>query len=135
MKKLFILSIFFILLMVFATTVNAADESEISPMFVALKTHINNLEIEGSVATCTGFATCSDGYSVRISLYLERYTNNSWTTVSSWNGSKDIYSNVNKTATVTSGNLYRVRSVATVYDENNKIVESPVIYSKAVVSN
>ncbi len=132
MKKLFILSIFFLLLMVFTTTVNATAESELSPMFIALKTHANSLDIEGSVATCTGFATCSDSYSVRISLYLEIYSNNRWTAVNSWNGSKDIYSNVNKTATVTTGNLYRVRSVATVYDENNKIVESPVVYSKVV---
>lgn len=135
MKKLFILSIFLILLMVFTTTVNASATPELSPMFIALKTHTNGLDIEGSLATCTGVATCYDGYTVRMSLYLEGYINNRWTTVSSWNGSKDIYSIVNKTSTVTSGNIYRVRSVATVYDENNKIVEAPVIYSKVAVSN
>ncbi len=87
-------------------------------MFIALKTHINNLDIEDSIVICTGSARCSNGYTVRISLYLESYSNKQWITVDNWNGSKDIYSSVNKTATVPSGNIYRVRRVATVYDEN-----------------
>ena len=133
-EKLFALSIFFILLMVFPITVNAVDESDYSPMFIALISHINNLNIEGSAAACTGSASCSNGYSVKISLYLERYVNNRWTTVSSWNGDKDIYSYVNETITVSSDYNYRVKSVATVYDENNKIVEAPVLYSNVVIN-
>ncbi len=134
MKKLFVLSIFFILLMVFTITVNASDEFEISPMFIALKTHINYLDIEDDTATCTGSARCLNSHSVQLTLYLERYTGNGWTTVRKWDGDKDMYSYVNKTVNVSSDTKYRVKSIATVYDGNDKIVESPVLYSD-VISN
>lgn len=134
MKKLLVLSIFFILLMIFTATVNATNEFEFGPMFIALKSHMNNLDIEDSVATCTGSARCSDDYSVRITLYLERYVNNKWTPTNIWDGDKGIYSSVNKTAIVSSDYRYRLKSVAVVYDENNKVVESPVLYSD-IVSN
>ena len=132
MKKLSILSIFFILLMVFTITVNTVDGFELNPMFIALKSHTNNLDIGGSIATCIGSARCSDGYTVRITVYLQRYINNSWTTINNWSGDKDIYSFVNETSTVSSGYKYRVKSVATVYDNNNNVIEAPVLYSDVV---
>lgn len=134
MKKLFMLSIFFILLMVFTVTVSASEEFEISPMFIALKNHANNLSIEDDIATCTGSAMCLNSHSVQLTLYLERYTGYGWTTVHKWDGDKDMYSYVNKSVSVSADNRYRVKSIATVYDENNKIVESPVLYSD-VISN
>lgn len=134
MKKLIVLSIFFILLMVFTITANASDEFEISPMFIALKIHTNYLDIEDDIATCTGSARCLNSHSLQLTLYLERYTGNGWTTVRRWDGDKDVYSYVNETITVSSDYNYRVKSIATVYDENNKIVEAPVLYSN-VVSN
>jgi len=134
MKKLFVLSIFFILLMVFTITVNASDEFEISPMFIALKTHTNNLDIEDNIATCIGSAMCLNSHSVQLTLYLERYTGNGWTTVRRWDGDKDMYSYVNETITVSSGYNYRVKSIATVYDKNNKVVEAPFLYSNLVIN-
>ena len=134
MKKLFALSIFFILLMVLTINVNASDEFEISPMFIALKTHKNYLDIRDDIAACTGSAMCLNSHSVQLTLYLERDTGNGWTTVRRWDGDKDIYSHVNETITVSSDSNYRVKSIATVYNENNKIGEAPVLYSD-VVSN
>jgi hypothetical protein len=120
--------------MVFTITVNASDEFEISPMFIALKTHTNNLDIEDNIATCIGSAMCLNSHSVQLTLYLERYTGNGWTTVRRWDGDKDMYSYVNETITVSSGYNYRVKSIATVYDKNNKVVEAPFLYSNLVIN-
>lgn len=125
MKKLSILSIFFILLMVFTITVNSVEGYEFSPTFIALERHKCDLNINNGIASSTGDAMCSDGYTVRITIYLQRYINNSWATINSWNGDKDIYSFVNEISAVSYGYKYRVKSVATVYDNN--VIEAPVL--------
>ncbi|MGD9569269.1 MAG: hypothetical protein AB7V48_13340 [Sedimentibacter sp.] len=132
MKKLFILSLFFITVVVFTASINPVEGYEFSPTFIALETHKCSLKINDNVATANGSAICSDGYSVRITVYLQRYFNSSWTTIDSWSGDKDIYSFVNETSAVSSGYKYRVKSVATVYDNNNNVIEAPVLYSDVV---
>ena len=132
MRKLSVLSIFFIIFLLFTITLNSVEGHEISPNFIALKSHINNLKIENNTATCTGSATCLNNYTVKITVYLERYVNNNWISVNNWSGDKDIYSYVNKTSSVSSGYKYRVKSIATVYDKNNNVVENPVLYSDVV---
>lgn len=132
MKKLFILSIFFIAAIVFTISVNSAEGSEFGPAFIALEKHKCDLSIENGIATVTGSANCSYGYKVRITVYLQRYINDNWNTTDSWIGDKGIYSYVNETAAVSSGYEYRVKSVAVVYDSDNNIIEAPVLYSEVV---
>ncbi|WP_313165090.1 hypothetical protein [Sedimentibacter sp.] len=132
MKKLSILSIFFLLLTLFTVTLNSVEGYEFSPQFIALERHKCNLSIDGDNAIAVGDAVCSDGYTVKITLYLQRYSNNNWTSINNWSGDKDIYSYVNATSTVSYGYKYRVKSIATVYDENNNVVEIPVLYSDVV---
>lgn len=132
MKKLSILSIFFIMVIVFTASLNLVEGYEFSPTFIALESHKCDLSIENGSAKANGSAMCSDGYTVRITVYLQRYTNNSWITIDNWTGDKDIYSFVNETSTVSSGYKYRTKSIATVYDNNNNVIEAPVLYSDVV---
>ncbi|WP_313345893.1 hypothetical protein [Sedimentibacter sp.] len=107
MKKLSILSIFFIILMLFTVTLNSVEGYEISPAFIAFERHKCDLSINNGIAKANGSAMCSDGYTVKITLYLQRYVNNNWTSINNWSGDKDIYSYVNETSTVSSGYKYR----------------------------
>lgn len=116
----------------FTIPLNSVEGYELSPTFIALESHKCDLKINNNVATSNSSAMCSDGYTVRITVYLQRYINNSWTTIDNWNGYKDIYSFVNETSAVSSGYKYRVKSVATVYDKNNNVIEAPVLYSDVV---
>lgn len=132
MRKLSILSIFFIILMVFSISLNSVEGYEITPTFIALERHKCDLSIENGIATANGSAMCSDGYTVKITLYLQRYINNSWTSVNNWSGDKDLYSYVNESSTVSFNYKYRVKSIATVYDKDNNVIETPVLYSNVV---
>ncbi len=91
MKKLSILSIFFIAVIVFTASLNLVEGYEFSPTFIALERHKCDLSIEN------GSAMCYDGYTVRVTVYLQRYINSSWSTINNWTGDKDIYSFVNET--------------------------------------
>ena len=132
MKKLSILSIFFVFLMLLTVTINSVEGHEISPQFIALERHKCDLSIENNIAKSIGSAMCYDGYKVKITLYLQKYINNSWTSINNWSGDKDTYSYVNETYTVSSGYKYRVKSIATVYDKTNNVIEAPVLYSDVI---
>lgn len=139
MKKTSVLLIFCLTFVFLFAPLNSVSgetviQHEVTPMFIGLVTQISDLSIEDNVATARAMASCSSNYSVRVTAYLQRYVNGGWSTVNSWTGSKGYISSVNKEATVSSGYVYRVRSVATVYDSDDKIVETVGLISQ-IVSN
>jgi hypothetical protein len=132
MKKISVLFVFLTLLLTFTVITNSVEGIELNPAYIALESHQCNFNIDKGIAALAGDAKCSNCYKVKLTLYLQRYANNSWVNIDSWSGNKDIYSYVNETSTVSSGYTYRVKSVAIVYDKNNKIIEESTLYSKTI---
>lgn len=94
------------------------DNLVIEPMAENYGTATAELMINSGTAYCS---TIVDGISgkttkIMIRMYLQEYSGNSWKTIDNWTTTKSVTSlNFEKTATVASGERYRVKADITVY--------------------
>lgn len=109
-------------------------ETTIAPMSLYISRTTTTLSISSSgqatvVGSITGYSGITD--KVYIFLYLEKYTNGSWTTETSWFQSFNSYhGTLQGTTYVAAGYLYRVRASYYAYSGSNS--ENLVGYSNTV---
>ena len=109
----------------------AADEDDLqinlmTPMLVYITTATSSFEISGGVAYMSTLMTASGVDELRLTSYLQKYVNGSWSTVTSW--SKTVSGNsgsLSSSYSVTSG-TYRVRSYFYAYIDD-VVVDSTLI--------
>lgn len=121
---------------VFAMQDSVTDSAEPVPTpdwaYIYQTTTLLSISTSG-VAEATGILTGYPGTTteVWIFLYLERYTNGTWTTVTSWYQGFDSYrGTLIRTTSVTSGYWYRVR--ASYYAYSGDVYEHVTQYSSSV---
>lgn len=103
--------------------------------FQALSIVTASLRINASTATCKGVARASrNGYSIRITMRLQKKTGSTWTNVASWTGSGagTIGAALNKTKSGLSAGTYRTSLYAAVFNNSGSYVESTTVYSKYI---
>lgn len=78
-------------------------------------------------ATCTGVGYAKDTYAtVDLTVELQQYKDQSWTTLQIWTGSDVNMAVVSGDYYVYKGYKYRTKTSMIVYDENGKYLESAV---------
>ena len=126
------------LMLCIATPALAADIEQIANpqiatvKFVQLNSAYTNIRISGGAATCSGYAKAkSNSYTVKATLRLQKQSGTSWTTISSWSGSGKGITGVtfSKTKSGLSTGQYRTSLYVSVYNSNNKFIESTTVNS------
>lgn len=95
----------------------------IEPRNTNIKYSTISLSLSDGVAKCSASVTgySSNTYSVSIYMYLQKYSNGTWSNIASWSDSADDYTlSIYKTKTVSSG---RYRLKASYYAQNENIVK------------
>ncbi len=132
-KRIFTLIVCIILLLscLMPMQALAADEDDlqinlVTPMLVYITTATSSFDISGGVAYMGSSMTASGVDKLRLTNYLQKYINGSWSTVTSW--SKTVSGNsvsLSSSYSVTSG-TYRVRSYFYAYIDD-VVVDSTLI--------
>lgn len=95
------------------------DDPEDSPMASNYNTASASLSISDSgTASASGNVSGKAGRTTKISihLYLQKYSNDKWTSVADWSGSKEATSyRLKKTKSVSKGYRYRTKAVCRAY--------------------
>lgn len=104
----------------------------VKPMFTNINVFINSFHIfEDGRACVSSYLEIRDADMAAISVYLERYSNGTWSEVHSWsNSSYTFYTTVDGAYYVPSGYSYRMRSHGFAY-KNGSIVEMTSYYSSS----
>lgn len=110
------------------------DDPEDSPMASNYNTASASLSISDSgTASASGNVSGKAGRTTKISihLYLQKYSNDKWTSVADWSGSKEATSyRLKKTKSVSKGYRYRTKAVCRAYAGSDS--EKVTRYSSAV---
>ena len=110
------------------------DDPEDSPMASNYNTASASLSISDSgTASASGNVSGKAGRTTKISihLYLQKYSNDKWTSVADWSGSKEATSyRLKKTKSVSKGYRYRTKAVCRAYAGSNS--EKVTRYSSTV---
>ena len=112
--------------------VTAIDKGQDAIDYVDLLRISTNLSINGTTATCMGRAmTATSSNTVRLKMYLQCKSGNTWYTVANWavSGLGGNYVTLLKAKTGLSFGFYRIYLYVAVYDANGALVESTSIYS------
>lgn len=127
-RKIVSVIIMLCMLLSLSCPVYAYEESDIFPLTVEPRnTNVKYSTLSLSISSGTAYCNASvTGYStntshVSIYMYLQKYTNGSWTTYNSWNTyANNYYVNLNKQSSVSRG-TYRLK--VSYYAENENIVK------------
>ena len=109
---------------------NNQQGSIISPCMLYIYEAKSNLTISGTKATISASAIGYESYATKAKIVAELQVKNgnSWTTVETWTVTNNSdTAKVSETYTVTSGNTYRVKATATVWEGN--LSETQTVYS------
>lgn len=121
-----------LILPVSAEEVTTMDKGQNAVDYVDLLRISTNLSITGTTATCMGRAmTATSSNTVRLKMYLQRKSGNTWYTVANWSASGvgGNYVTLLKAKTGLPFGFYRICLSATVYDTNGMLIDSAIIYS------
>ena len=111
-----------LILSMFVASLAAAQAAAIEPRYTGIYDLSASLSIsEQGQASCYGQATVKSGYTADITVELKR----DGTTIKTWTNSGSGIVSAGGTYYVTSGHTYVVTTSATIYDQNNHVVESP----------
>lgn len=103
--------------------IRAGYATVIEPRNTNIKYSTISLSLSDGVAKCSASVTgySSNTNSVSIYMYLQKYSNGTWSNIASWSESADDYTlSIYKTKSVSSG---RYRLKASYYAENENIVK------------
>lgn len=111
-----------------------AENLLIRPMFTNISVFLNDFDITSNgKAILTSSVNARNVDECRVSMYLQRYQNGSWTTIKHWSATESgKLCGLGKTWYVTSGYQYRMISYAYVY-QDGKFVESTSYTSRSIV--
>lgn len=127
------------LLMLFLLNASVfAAESEMTPMprYAVFSLCSADLDITrtvlGGKASCSALATTTkSGYSTQVTAELQKL-DGTWKKVTSWTASGSYEAEVDEVYYVASGNTYRVKATAKVYDASGVLKETATTYSGEV---
>ncbi len=105
-------------------------ETEISPMMLYIEDVKSNLTISGTTATVTATVSgdINNATKAKVIAELQLKSGSSWLPVKIWTVTENSYSaKVYETYTVKSGNTYRVKTTATVWEGSQS--ETKTVYS------
>lgn len=91
---------------------------EYGVMYTGLNSITSGLNITSGTATCAGIAKATSGYSIQMTMTLQKSSGGSWSSVTSWSGSGQGTTGISLSKTKTglsSGYSYKVNVVAKVY--------------------
>lgn len=109
----------FLLFGVLMVNFAAAQENQIEPRYVGIDSIYSALDISSSgKATCTGRVVVKSGYTADVTVELQQ----DGSTIKTWTDSGAGFIRISKTHYVSSGHGYTVKTSATIYDSNEKIV-------------
>lgn len=140
MKRAFI--VFFAVLFVlssFSFSVAEGTEGKSSLMveerYIGLSRATTNLSLSNNTANCKAVAYAkTSGYTLYVTLSLQKKSGTSWNYVTSWIGVGSGFSGVvlNKTKSGLTSGTYRCKAYVRVYDSNGSYVESTTVYSQSI---
>jgi len=121
MKKMFRSTLpLFLLMGILVSSLITAHAESISPRYTGISTLSSAINISSiGGATCTGTVTLRSGYTVDLTVALKQ----DGTTIKTWTASGSGTICAGNTYYVASGHEYFVRTTATVYNSDGKIVE------------
>lgn len=127
------------LLMLFLLNVSAfaaEPETTAEPRYAIFSLCSADLDITrtvlGGKASCSALAaTTKSGYSTQVTAELQKL-DGTWKHVTSWTASGSYEAEVDEIHYVASGNTYRVKATAKVYDANGVLRETATTYSEEV---
>ena len=124
--KIYIQFVVSLFLVVGVLVANFVIAQAVEPRYTGVCRLSSNLSISSSgAATCKGTAMLDSGYTADVKVELKR----DGTTIKTWTTSGNRTIRISETHYVLSGHNYIVKTSATVYDSNNKVVESPSVDS------
>lgn len=102
------------------------DVQEVQPRYTYIDAVGAKISIDSNgKATCTGVGYAKDTYAaVDLTVELQQYKNDTWTTLKIWTGSDVNMAVVSGEYYVYKGYKYRTKTNMIVYDENGKYLES-----------
>ena len=111
-----------------------AENLLIQPMFTNISVFLNDFDITSNgKAILTSSVNARNVDECRISMYLQRYQNGSWTNVKHWSATESgKLCDLGKTWYVMSGYQYRMKTYAYVYQDGN-FKESTSYTSRSIV--
>lgn len=111
---------------------NSIDENIIRPQNIATTVYSNDITL-GTLGklTCKGHSEVLNWYIAGITMELQEYKNNEWTTIKIWSETDTDYVELNTSYFVVKG-TYRLKLTHKAYDKNMKQVESFIKYSKTI---
>ena len=108
----------------------------ITERFVKLSEAKAGISINNKTATCTGLAKAQDSsFKINITMRLQQKSGTSWNTISTWTGTGSglTGARLNKTKNSLSSGTYRTSLYVSVFDCNNKFVESTTVNSASSI--
>ena len=120
-RKISSICIVVLIVSIFMTCLAPAFASDgITPRYKAIAQIASSLSISSSGgATCAGRVVLDDGYTADLVVELKQ----DWTTIKTWTSSGSLVVSAGGLYYVMSGHTYVVRTTATVYNSNGKLVE------------
>lgn len=117
---------------VFAQSYDEYKNTVIAPQNITITKEYNNITL-GALGklTCQGETQVLDGYLACITMELQEYKNNEWTTIKTWSETDTDYVALNISYFTVKG-TYRLRLTHKAYDSNMKQVESFIKYSETI---
>jgi hypothetical protein len=117
---------------VFAESYDKYKTSTITLQNIAITQDYNNISLGvfGKL-TCVGNTYVLDGYIAGITMELQEYKNQEWTTIKTWSGTDADYIGLSTSYFVVKG-TYRLKLTHIAYNSSMKQVESFVKYSKTI---
>ncbi len=111
-----------------SATTEFRDVETIQPRYTYIDAVGAKISIDSKgKATCTGVGYAKDTYAtVDLTIQLQQYKNNTWTTLQTWTGSDINMAVVSGEYYVYKGYKYRTKTNMIVYDENGKYLESAI---------
>jgi len=108
------------------------DENIISPNYTYILLLSSGLDINSAgKAHCSGSVDASsNSYTAKLTVALQKYSNDSWQTIKSWSDSGSGQSNliIEKYYYVANG-TYRVCTTAKIYNSSGTLLENKSVYS------
>lgn len=111
-------------------TALAAMPDTAVPYYTGTASIYANLSISSTgLASCSGNISLRSGYVANLTMKLQQYTSNGWTTIETWFTATQ--KGLSGSRYVTHGYYYRVVTSASVYTSSGGYVESPSVTSSS----
>lgn len=126
-----ILSLFLVFIFLLTIPVNATSEDGIQPRYKYILTFGGTINIQEStgIATCSGYMSAYGNYPVKMECRLQRFKNNNWETVKTWEKSSSICISMDDLMwCVSEGYIYRIAITAYVYNSSGAQIDEANYY-------